>query len=179
MSKRRLIVVGYGNPGRLDDGLGPAFAERAGRLGLPGVAVDSNYQLAIEDAATIAEFDVAVFADASVSGLEPFNCVELAPKEGTCFTTHHVAPEQILHLARALFGAATQAYLIGIRGYAFDEFGERLSPRAEENLQAALAFFRGCVENDCAFEAVAACRPRDAHSEIPPPGTGDRTWLKT
>ena len=35
---RRLLVIGYGNPGRLDDGLGPAFAAQVERLQLPDVS---------------------------------------------------------------------------------------------------------------------------------------------
>ncbi|VGO14536.1 hypothetical protein PDESU_03099 [Pontiella desulfatans] len=60
------LVIGYGNPGRLDDGLGPAFAERIQGLGLSGVTVESNYQLNIEDAELVSRYDTVVFADASV-----------------------------------------------------------------------------------------------------------------
>jgi DNA-binding response OmpR family regulator len=45
----RVLVIGYGNPGRLDDGLGPALAETLQRLDLPGVTVDADYQLTAED----------------------------------------------------------------------------------------------------------------------------------
>ena len=35
-----MLLIGYGNAGRGDDGLGPAFAERIEAAGLPGVDVD-------------------------------------------------------------------------------------------------------------------------------------------
>ena len=41
-----------------------------------------------------------------------------------------------------LFGSEPEAWLVGIRGYAFDEFGERLSDGARENLEAAAALVR-------------------------------------
>ena len=44
---RRILVIGYGNPGRRDDGLGPALAARLEALALPGVTVESDFQLAI------------------------------------------------------------------------------------------------------------------------------------
>ena len=34
-----MLLLGYGNPGRLDDGLGPALAAQVERLALPGVTV--------------------------------------------------------------------------------------------------------------------------------------------
>jgi hypothetical protein len=43
----------------------------------------------------------------------------------------------VLALALDLFRAEPEAWLIGIRGYEFDDFGERLSPRALTNLTAA------------------------------------------
>src|SRR5450432_1649313 len=53
----RILVIGYGNPGREDDGLGPAAAAEIERLGRPGVSVRGNYQLVLEDAADVAEAD--------------------------------------------------------------------------------------------------------------------------
>ena len=68
----RVLVLGYGNPGRRDDGLGPRLAEELSRMGLPGVDVDSAYQLQAEDAAAVADHDVVVFVDAYVSCPDPF-----------------------------------------------------------------------------------------------------------
>jgi hydrogenase maturation protease len=136
-----VLVIGYGNPGRLDDGLGPALAERLARRRIPGVTVDADYQLTVEDAAAVAAHGAVVFADASVDGAEPFFFREVAPAgTGPSFSSHSVEPAEVLGMARALFGARTRGYALGIRGYAFDEFGERLSERAEANLAAALRF---------------------------------------
>ena len=73
MTRKRALLYGYGNPGRRDDGLGPILIDRLEEKGLPGVAMDSAYQLAIEDAAGIADYDVVVFVDAAVEGPEPFS----------------------------------------------------------------------------------------------------------
>jgi hypothetical protein len=76
MSKREglILVIGYGNPGRHDDGLGPAFAELVEKLDLDHVTVEAGYQLTVEDAAIISEHDVVVFVDAAmlVAGLSSF-----------------------------------------------------------------------------------------------------------
>ncbi len=135
-----VLVIGYGNPGRLDDGLGPALAEGLENLRLPGVTVESNYQLTVEDAAAVADHDVVIFADAAVSGTEPFYFTPVAPERSGSFSSHSVSPAAVLALAQDLFGAKTIGYALGIRGHEFNEFGERLSSRATENLAAALRF---------------------------------------
>lgn len=136
-----LMVIGYGNPGRLDDGLGPRFIERLEELSLPGVALDSDYQLTIEDSSTIAEYDRVLFVDASVSAPDPFEIVELEASDAMSFTSHSVAPSQVLGMARDLFHSKVRAFALGIRGHEYNEFGERLSEQAQANLDAAVDYF--------------------------------------
>ncbi|WP_372806887.1 hydrogenase maturation protease [Pontiella sp.] len=139
----KILVIGYGNPGRLDDGLGPAFAEKVQAFELPGVTVESNYQLNIEDAESMSRYDAVVFADASVDAPEPF---EFKPLEATPpvvgFSSHSITAESLAGLARELFGANPRSYSMAIRGYEFNAFGEQLSGRAVQNLAAAGEFFR-------------------------------------
>ncbi len=135
------LVIGYGNPGRLDDGLGPAFAEQVQAMNLPDVAVESNYQLNIEDAELISKYDVVVFADASVDAVEPFEFKPMTPGDPVVgFSSHSITAESLLGLAEQLFDARPRAYAMAIRGYAFNAFGEYLSGQAEQNLSAAAAF---------------------------------------
>ena len=67
----KVLLIGYGNPAREDDGLGPAAAQAIEKLGIEGVSVDSNYQLTVEDAASAAHHDVVVFVDATTQGKDP------------------------------------------------------------------------------------------------------------
>ena len=135
-----VLVIGYGNPGRQDDGLGPALADALAERGIPGLTVESDYQLTVEDAADVAACDVVVFADACVCGPEPFTFRPVEGKRAVSFSSHSIAPEAVLALAHDLFGAATRGYVLGVRGYRFDEFDERLSERARANLGQALRF---------------------------------------
>ncbi len=137
-----ILVIGYGNPGRLDDGLGPAFAEQVQALQLPDVSVESNYQLNIEDAELISRFDVVVFADASLDAQEPFDFRQMHPKPPVVgFSSHSITAESLLGLAGELFNATPQAHAMAIRGYDFNEFGEQISDAAQENLTAAVVYF--------------------------------------
>lgn len=144
MSHSETLILGWGNPGRLDDGLGPAFVEALAEMDLPGVEVDSDYQLQIEDAAEVSRFDRVLFVDADRSGAAPFWLRRLDPSPSgaaaASFTTHSVSPSAILTMTRDLFEAEPEGWLLGIRGYEFSEFGEGLSRRASANLRQAVAF---------------------------------------
>jgi hydrogenase maturation protease len=134
----RVLVLGYGNPGRQDDGLGPAAAAGIEALGWPHLKVQDNYQLNIEDAIDVAEHDIVWFVDAAKTGPEPYAVQELSPASSFEFTSHVVRPEVILSIARRHFGRSPQAFLLAIRGYEF-EFIEELTTGASNNLRVALA----------------------------------------
>lgn len=147
-----ILVIGYGNPGRLDDGLGPAFAEKIQTLELPGVTVESNYQLNVEDAELISRFDTVVFADASVNAEPPFEFQSLeksAPMVG--FSSHSITAGSLLGVADELFHASPDAYTLAIRGYDFDEFGEYLSLHAKQGLDMATSFFVNWLKEEGAL----------------------------
>ncbi|MHC4984740.1 MAG: hydrogenase maturation protease, partial [Planctomycetota bacterium] len=145
-------------PARLDDGLGPAFARAIEAEDLPGVTVVDDYQLNVEYAADLANYDVVVFADADTEAVAPFRFERIRPAGITLrFSTHSVSPQAILAMARDMFDAMPRAYVLGIRGYEFNEFDERLSKDAVANLNAAVAFFTGAVR-DGAFRPIAGAR---------------------
>jgi len=139
-----ILVIGYGNPGRRDDGLGPALAARLTALHLPRVTVESDYQLSIEHAELAARHDVVVFADAAtdVPGDAPFYLrpVEPAP-DASCFS-HHVSPQAVLHLAAECFGAHPCGWLLGIRPLDLESFAEGLTPAAARHLASAVDALR-------------------------------------
>jgi len=133
----RVLILGYGNPGRQDDGLGPAVSMQIAALSWPNVTAYENYQLNIEDAADVAEHDVVWFVDAARVGPTPFTIEALAPAATLEFTSHLVRPQAILAMAHHYYGATPEAFLLGIRGYEF-EFIEELTPAATDNLEQAV-----------------------------------------
>jgi len=158
-----MLILGWGNPGRGDDGLGPEFVAAIETLGLPGIAVDSDYQLQVENAADVARFRRVLFVDADRSGAEPFWLGRLRPDERSLsFSTHSVAPAAVLALARDLFGAEPEAWIMGIRGYDFDEFLEQLSDRARSNLDQAVESLKSAIQGD----GLQAVEPRTAMKPI-------------
>jgi hydrogenase maturation protease len=135
-----VLILCYGNPGRLDDGLGAAFAEKIRNLVPLGVTVEVDYLLTVEHASDIAENSVVIFVDAALTGPEPFSFRRVEPLMIQSFSTHVIEPGSVLGLAAELFEAEIPGYCLAIRGYEFDAFGERLSSKAEKNLTAALEF---------------------------------------
>lgn len=156
-----MLAIGYGNPGRLDDGIGPALADLLAVPRLPGLTVDADYQLTVEDAAAIAEHDAVVFMDATVEGPEPFSFRRLPPETETRlgFTSHDLEPQALLALARDLFDARAEGYVLAVRGYEFDGFGETLSPGAQANVSAALTFLTAALRAGRLAEAANAAQP--------------------
>lgn len=140
----RILVLGYGNPGRKDDGLGPAVADAIAAEGLPGVTTWDNDQLVLEDALDIAAHDVIWFVDAAREGDEPVRVEAVEPALDMAFTSHILSPQTLLAIARQEFGAAPEAHLLAIRGYDFS-FEEGLSDQAARNLALAVAVLRGRI----------------------------------
>ncbi len=162
LANGRLLVLGYGNPGRQDDGLGPAAAEAIERRNFAGVTASANYQLMIEDASDAAECEAVLFIDAAKAGGEPFTITPVYPAHDVaCFASHFVRPELVLGISDRVYGHVPPAWLLGVRGYEFG-FGEGLTDRARENLDRALAHVSGLI-----LERVAIAAPSKGRRAIP------------
>lgn len=152
-----MLVIGYGNPGRGDDGLGPAFADRIASAGLAGVEVSKDYQLTVDHALPVSRADSVVFADALMRSDAPFAFGVAAASAKADLSSHSLAPAAILALAETLYGAVPRAYVLGIAGHAFGEVKEGLSPAAAENLARAVDFFVEWAGGDATGGDVLGC----------------------
>ena len=145
-SKPKILIYGYGNPGRQDDGLGPVFVDHLkewiGRENISYVELDSDYQLNIEDAFTISEKDLVVFVDASIEDIDDYCLTKVSPEGAKIeFTMHAVSASFILDLCNKLYNKNPETYLLHIKGYEWD-FKEELTEKARNNLDVALAFIK-------------------------------------
>lgn len=141
-----LLVLAVGNPSRGDDAIGPRFADAASLALAPEIArgeveVLTDFQLQIEHALDLEGRRRVLFVDASVDASSPFEVRRAAPERDASFTSHALSPGAVLAaLARGLRAATTpDALVLAIRAERF-ELGDPLSPEAEENLAAALAW---------------------------------------
>jgi hydrogenase maturation protease len=137
--KYDVVVIGYGNELRGDDGIGPWLAAEIVRRSWPGVRVLGVTQLTPELAQVLAEARRAIFLDACVSGEEePVRVRRVEAAAAGPALTHTGTPEALLGLARALYGHVPEAWLVTVAGYDFG-LREHLSPQAQRHACAALA----------------------------------------
>ena len=144
------LVLGYGNPGRQDDGLGVACVEALERWAAaerrPGLVFDSNYQLNIEDALTVAGHDGVLFVDATRAPVARFALRRIAPLAAATFSTHAMNPETVLALCAELYDKRPAAWLLTIQGRGWEP-NAAMTAEARANLAAALSFIKAFLRN--------------------------------
>ena len=149
MSKKlNILLYGYGNPGRKDDGLGPILVDLVEKWiiekKIKNISIDSNYQLNIEDAYTIRDYDIVIFIDASIEEIDDFIVTRVEPSEKVNYTMHSVSPSFVLNLCNKLYHYTPETFLLHIKGYEF-QLQEGLSEKGQENLESALAFVKNLL----------------------------------
>ncbi|HEV2208022.1 MAG TPA: hydrogenase maturation protease [Verrucomicrobiae bacterium] len=139
-----MLLIGYGNTLRSDDGVGPKLAEAAAGLGLPGLETLVCALLTPELAEPISRADRVVFVDAAVAGSAGVELREISPAQSSQLMAHAAEPRTMLALARDVFGHAPFAWLLTIPVENM-ELGETLSPLAQSGLSQGLEQVRRLV----------------------------------
>jgi hydrogenase maturation protease len=145
-----VLVVGYGNPLRTDDGAGPAVAELVAadpRAVVLGIDARTAHQLTPELALDAASASLLVLVDAAdgpQAGEVAMRRVDGLPAMDPSMT-HHLEPESLLGLARGLFGAAPPAVVVSI-GACSLEVGEGLTPEVVAAVERAAAVVMDIAE---------------------------------
>ena len=161
-----VLVIGYGNTLRSDDGVGwHVAALLAGDPRLAGVEVLAVHQLTPELALDMSRASLVILVDASTNGapgaivlrrLKPAGeaAVDGGPTRGVGqdlpagrgpgATSHHVGPGELLAMARELYGAAPEAVAVSV-GVASMEVGESLSSDVATALPAVADAVVGLV----------------------------------
>ena len=124
-----LMVIGYGNPLRSDDGVGQVVIERLEADGsIEGLELLSCHQLLPEHAELITQAERVIFIDAAAG--EPPGAITAreitAVSEDSAGLIHDFTPHTLLAYADLLYGRSPQAFLITVNGYSFDH-GETLT----------------------------------------------------
>jgi hydrogenase maturation protease len=175
----RLVVFGWGNDARGDDGLGPLLLARIAAAGWPDVTAIEDFQLQIEHALDLEGAEAALFLDAGRNTPAPFTFTEIAPNRGISHTTHALAPEAVLDVyQRSLGRTPPPSFTLCMRGERFD-LGEGLTEDARGRLEAAWAFVQGLMGERSvegwrrkADRAVALSRGPELARTDPPRASG-------
>ena len=136
-----LLIIGYGNTLRRDDGVGPMAVEAVEELRLPGVVTIACPQLTPEMAEPLSRAGAAVFVDAAIDNPGQMRLCRLSPSGSSQILAHTADPSVLLALARDVFGRAPEAWMLTIPAEALG-FGEQLSPRAIRGIKKAVRALR-------------------------------------
>ena len=146
-----ILVYGYGNPGRQDDGLGIFLSEKIDywvkEENIQSIKVDYNYHLNIEDALEVAYKDLVIFIDASKEEINDYCLTKVKPSDRLEFTTHTVSPSYLLRVCKVIYNKTPDIYLLRIRGYKW-EFMEDMTKEAKNNLKKAYDFLKEFILNN-------------------------------
>ncbi len=144
-NRKSILIYGYGNPGRQDDGLGVFLAQRIenwkNEIHGADITTDSNYQLNIEDAAAIAQYNIVIFIDASKEDITCFKYDKVIPSSKVEFSMHSVSPAFVLNLSQQIHEKVPDVYLLHLKGYQW-EFMKEITEEAQRNLEIAEAFLK-------------------------------------
>ncbi|MGD1701194.1 hydrogenase maturation protease [Dapis sp. BLCC M229] len=159
-----ILIIGYGNTLRSDDGAGQRVAELVAEWNLQNVRSLPVHQLTPELAEPISQAELVIFVDAypatSEQGLQvhqlctppsshsspsPSSPHTLLQRESQGLNIGHtVDPRSLLALSQFLYNNAPAAWWILVPAVNF-EFGESFSPKTTENIQYSLAQIRQII----------------------------------
>jgi hydrogenase maturation protease len=130
-----LLVIGYGNELRGDDGAGPQVARIVEGWNRPDVRAVAVHQLIPELAPLIADAERVVFVDAAVDS----DCGwgRLMPSERHVGVGHTSDPEWLLELTAVVYGRVPEAWLATLPASDIS-YDSKLTPDAERGVQVAL-----------------------------------------
>jgi hydrogenase maturation protease len=144
-----VLVIGYGNELRGDDGIGPHVARAVAALGQPGVRTVAVHQLTPELAEDVARAGLVIFVDARTGGEGEGEgeAVRVRPIEAggqVSALGHNAAPRWLLALARDLYDRMPPAWWVTIAGQQFAP-GDDLSPAALVHCREALQWVENAI----------------------------------
>jgi hydrogenase maturation protease len=131
-----VLVIGYGNPLRGDDGAGWHAADLlAADPRLTGARVLARHQLVPELAVDVGRASLVVLVDAAAGGAPGSVSVRRVrpPAAPRANWSHHLDPEGLAGLAKDLYGAVPPIVLVSVGAGSFAG-GDRLSGALERAL---------------------------------------------
>jgi hydrogenase maturation protease len=148
----RVLIIGYGNPLRSDDGFGWHAAQQIESCSnFPNIEVITRQQLTPEIAETASHFDLVIFIDAACD-LPPgqLRCDKIVPDtsgrgHGSSGFTHFLTPASLIAWSAELYDKFPEAYYLSVGGESFSE-GETISASVQAAFEPLLARVRSIID---------------------------------
>jgi len=156
---KKLLIVGYGNPDRGDDGVAWHMLKELLKEHKPDLDAEDllsgdiasldgetdtwfNLQLLPEISELLSDYEKAVFIDAHTAEIKAeINLEKIEPVFLNSPFTHHVTPSTCLSLVESINGYAPESWLLSIRGYEF-RFERELTTRTRDLANKAVKILR-------------------------------------
>jgi hydrogenase maturation protease len=152
MDEKKLLLLGYGNPDREDDGVAwHILRELTVRLGLPtpetyedefpefpGIEFAFYLQLTPEMAEDIRAFEYVCFIDAHTGSIpEPVRLIDVESEFQASPFTHHLTPQSLISMCETLYRRKPEAVLLSVLGHHF-LFSRQLSHKTARLIPQAI-----------------------------------------
>jgi hydrogenase maturation protease len=135
------LIIGIGNSGRQDDGLGWKFVEEIENKFPSHFDFEFRYQLQVEDAELIAQYNKVIFVDADLTQHEMGYKLELLnPISSDSYTSHELSPTSVLALTQTIYKKFPNCYTLGISGKLF-QLKIGLTNTGKANLKKSIQYF--------------------------------------
>jgi hydrogenase maturation protease len=131
---RKLLILGYGNPDREDDGVAWHILRALTiKLGLPSpesyedefpeseqIDFAFHLQLTPEMAEDIASYPYVCFIDAHTGNIpEPVRLIDVESEFQRSPFTHHLTPQSLMSMCESVYGKRPEAALLSVLGHRF------------------------------------------------------------
>lgn len=161
VQQTQCLVIGYGNTLRSDDGAGQHIAETIATWNLDQVQVLSVHQLTPELAEPLATVHTAIFVDVYAANVSDtaVQVIELLPSRSPTVATlgHTADPRSLLVLTQQLYSTAPLSWWVLVPAINF-EFGEALSPVAQQGIEAALEQIKQLIDQTSSYSCESLQR---------------------
>lgn len=133
-----ILLIGYGNQTRSDDGIGWYVAEKVESKLSDEIDVLKLNQLTVDLAEEIKDCKLVIFVDARINDDDEWLKIEdIEPNYKMGLTAHYLTPETLLAICQGLYKKVPKAKLFSIKGVNFD-FGEELSEPTKNAAEEAI-----------------------------------------
>lgn len=139
-----ILIIGYGNTLRSDDGVGQLVAMDVEKWNLSQVTSLYLHQLTPELAEKIAQSTTVIFIDASIEAAQ-VKLTLLPNRQPIKNWTHHLTPQSLMSLTEFLYQQTPATWLIQIPIANLD-FGEAISNLAQAGKDEALVIIKNIIE---------------------------------
>ena len=158
----RILLIGYGNPDRQDDGVAwHILRAMAVRLGLPApLTYEDEFpvnerldfafylQLTPEMSEDLSAYERICFVDAHTGDIpEPVRLIDVQSEFQHSPFTHHLTAQSLLAMCTAIYARQPEAVLLSVRGYHF-LFDRELSDETAALVPEAVELIEKWLEKD-------------------------------